>query len=159
MTVSMIQSSFAQKAKYQSIFIYNFSRYIKWPDHMNTGDFVIGVLGDKELYTHLSNMSANKRQTQGMALKVVNYNSIAEVEKCHILVVASRFSSQISGISSNANLSNSAIVTNGEGLAKKGSTINFIEKDGKIKFELNQDDANKRGLKVSSSLLSLAILV
>jgi hypothetical protein len=44
-------------------------------------------------------------------------------------------------------------------MAGKGAAINFVEVDGKIKFELNEENAESRGLKIAGSLASLAILV
>ena len=45
------------------------------------------------------------------------------------------------------------------GAAQKGSDINFIVKDGKLAFELNQASVNRQGLKVSNELSRLAIMI
>jgi hypothetical protein len=45
----------------QSMFIYNFSRLIQWPSGSNTGEFVIGVIGDNEVFSSLSSFVANKK--------------------------------------------------------------------------------------------------
>jgi hypothetical protein len=46
-----------------------------------------------------------------------------------------------------------------DGLGKKGSHINFVIQDGKIRFELNQTTILEAGLKVSSQLSILAATV
>jgi hypothetical protein len=51
------------------------------------------------------------------------------------------------------------VVTESEGLGAKGSDINFVVKDGKLAFELNQLSINKQGLRVSNELTRLAILI
>jgi hypothetical protein len=51
------------------------------------------------------------------------------------------------------------LITEEAGLGAKGSDINFITKDGKLAFELNQAAASKRNLKVSNTLTSMAILI
>ncbi|MCH8318767.1 MAG: YfiR family protein, partial [Bacteroidetes bacterium] len=43
--------------------------------------------------------------------------------------------------------------------AKKGACINFITQNGQVKFELNKFAIEKHGLKVSPSLVKLAIVV
>ena len=53
-------AAYAQKTKYQSIFIYNFCKYIKWPDDFNKGKFFIGVLGEAEFQGDLESMVASK---------------------------------------------------------------------------------------------------
>ncbi len=151
--------SFAQKEKFQSLFIYNFSRYIKWPDDMMSGDFVIGVMGQSGIYKELQTMAEAKKQTQGMNIIVKQFNSVSEIQKCHILFVSDNLASQLGAISGAAQVQSTLIVTDSPGSAKKGAAINFVEESSRIKFELNQSEADKRNLKISGSLISLAILV
>jgi hypothetical protein len=51
------------------------------------------------------------------------------------------------------------VVTEENGLGVKGSNINFIMREGKLAFELNQATLNKQNLKVSNELSRLAILI
>lgn len=156
--LTSIQSAHAQKEKYQSLFIYNFSKYVKWPDSHQSGDFVIGILGSANMTKSLKSMSVNKK-VNGSSIVVKEFSSVAEIRDCHILYVAERESGKMSQIIELTKGQSILIVTDKPGLAKKGSVINFIERDGKIKFELNQQYADSRGLKISGSLVSLAILV
>lgn len=148
----------AQKEKFQSIFIYNFSKYVKWPDNMNSGKFVIGVIGSPAMQSELKAMAATKN-VNGLPIEVRQFNSVAEVKDCHILYLASTESGKLDQIVSQTNGKSILIVTDKPGLAEKGASINFVEVDGKIKFELSQQNAEQRGLKVAGSLSSLAILV
>ena len=95
----------------------------------------------------------------GAEIIVKQFSSAEEVKDCHILYVSKSASSKLSEVISRTSDQPVLIVTDTPGMAKKGSVINFIEDDGKIKFELNQSYAESRGLKVSGSLTSLAILV
>ncbi len=148
----------AQKEKFQSIFIYNFSKYVKWPDSMNSGKFVIGVIGSSAMQNELKSMAASKN-VNGLPIEVRQFNSAAEVKDCHILYLASSESGKIDQIVSLTNGKAILIVTDKPGLAEKGASINFVEVDGKIKFELSHQNTEQRGLKVAGSLASLAILV
>ncbi|MGF1638206.1 MAG: YfiR family protein [Cyclobacteriaceae bacterium] len=148
----------AQKAKYQSIFIYNFTKYVKWPNESNN-TFIIGVLGNSDVYASLVEMSEKKKEASGGQLKVVKFNSLADIGDCHILFVPERESSKLAEINAKTSGKNILVITEKSGLAEKGSVINFIEEEGKLKFELNQAQAEIRGLKVSGSLISLAKLV
>src|SRR5665647_286837 len=40
--------------------IYRFTKYIDWPNYNNSGDFVIGIVGDTPLYNELKGFIANK---------------------------------------------------------------------------------------------------
>jgi hypothetical protein len=157
--VVLFNTSFAQKAKYQSIFIYNFSKYVKWPENVGNGGFIIGVLGNSEIQKSLEDMAAMKKSTQGLNINIIKYSDISEIQSCHMLIVADNRLSSMPELQSMPELKNALIITDEPGMAKKGSTINFVEKDGKIRFELNSSEAVKKELKVSSSLTTLAILV
>lgn len=148
----------AQKEKYHSLFIYNFSKYVKWPEGQQSGDFVIAVIGSDNMAKTLKAMASNKK-VSGHNIVIKEYNNSSEVGSCHILYVAEGSSNQISAVLAKTSQKPVLIVSDKPGLAKKGAVINFIEQDGKIKFELNQQMAESRGLKVSGSLTSLAILV
>jgi len=156
--IFMITTVKAQKEKFQSLFIYNFCKYVKWPQNQQSGDFVIGVLGSASITKTLKTMSISKK-VRGSTIVVKEFNSTDDIKGCHILFVAESESGKMSQVVSKTTGQSILIVTDKPGLAKEGAAINFIMKDGKIKFELNQQDAESRGLKISSSLVSLAILV
>ncbi len=70
----------------QSMFIYNFSRLIQWPAGSSTGEFVIGVIGDNEVYSSLSSFVANKKVgTQSIVVK--KFDDPQSISRCQILFV------------------------------------------------------------------------
>ncbi len=152
------QSAWAQKEKYHSIFIYNFCKYVKWPENQSSGKFVIGVFGNPKIQKDLTTMASTKK-INGMQIEVRKISSTAEIGDCNILYVANSESDKMDQITSVTINQSVLIVTDKPGLAQKGAMINFVEIDGKIKFELNQQNAESHGLKVAGSLASLAILV
>jgi hypothetical protein len=151
-------SANAQKEKFHSLFIYNFSKYVKWPDGQQNSEFVIGVLGSADMVKTLESMAKSKT-VNGNSIIVRNYKNASEVKDCQILYVSEEASSEINNVLARTSKRPVLIVSDKPGLAQKGSVINFVEQGGKIKFELNQKMAESRGLKVSGSLTSLAILV
>ena len=46
-----------------------------------------------------------------------------------------------------------------EQFARRGGIINFVLKDNKVRFEINRAKAIESGLKLSSKLLKLAMIV
>lgn len=152
------QSAWAQKEKFHSIFIYNFCKYVKWPDAQNSEKFVIGVLGTSAILKDLKSMAAVK-QLNGMSIEIKQFSSAAEISDCHILYVTATESGLLDQVLSKTSSKPVLIVTDNPGLAGKGAAINFVEVEGKIKFELNKKNAEAKGLKVANVLASLAIIV
>jgi hypothetical protein len=123
---SMLQTNAQVNYKIHSLFMYKFTQYIEWP--ANSGDFVIGVIGNSPIISELESIAATK--------KVDTRNIAAKLQGKPIL-----------------------LVSESPGAAKKGSGINFVIVDDKMKFELNKAAVEKQGLKVSGDLAKLAIVV
>lgn len=156
--VALVGSLCAQSSeKYQALFIYNFTRYIEWPS-ANSSEFTIGVLGKSSVYKELVTL-AEGRKVGAQTIKVKKFASAAEIDNCNIVFVSSEASSQVAAISSSTQSKNTLIITERYGLISKGAGINFIEEDGKQKFQMSRSNLQKNGLKVNNQLVSLATLV
>ena len=146
-------------SKIKSIFIYNFTKYVDWPESQKQGDFVIGILGNSNvnLIKELEKMSQlSKVGTRNFVVKV--YNSVDEIGKCQLLFISSDKSNSIGGAILKVSKYNTLVIGENSGLIKKGAVINFVYQENKQKFELSKDNAEKYGLTVSSSLVNMAIL-
>lgn len=147
-------------AKIKVMFLYNFTKYIEWPQDYKQGDFVIGILGtsSENVTKELEKLAITKKAgIQNIVIKT--YNSVAEIEKCHMLFIPEGKSTSLDDAMAKCRKTSTLIVTEKDGLAKKGSAINFVVKDNKQNFELNKGNIERYNLNVSSSLLSLAIQV
>jgi hypothetical protein len=153
-----LSPAIAQNYKMHSVFIYSFTRYVQWPDPYNQGDFEIMVLGDSPILDELKAM-AQAKKVGDRPIKITKIKEPSEIRKCNILFVPTSRSPEIAAVMEKIDTQSILVVTEEPGLALKGSDINFIIKDGKLAFELNQASVNKQGLKVSNELTRLAILI
>lgn len=138
-------------------FMFHFGKYVQWPDNMQTGDFVVGVVGNSAMKTKLDNLAASKN-INGRKIVIKKVVSAADVEGCNILFIPASDISQVASLKGAAKSKKVLLVTEGDGNISKGSIFNFIEKDGKVRFEFSQAEADAHGLKVSSDLVKLAIV-
>ena len=143
-------------ARFKALFIYQFTKYIEWPASYKSGDFVIGIVGESDVVKHLNTMASTKK-AGSQNIKIVKYNSAAEIGKCHIVFLTKSKSSEFSAALSKTNSNNTLLITEQAGLARKGSDINFVILDNRQKFELNKSNCSKSGLNVSAGLVQLAI--
>lgn len=156
--VLCILPAVAQNYKMHSVFVYSFTRYVIWPDAYNTGDFEIMVLGDSPIIDELKAMAQSKKVGE-RTIKVTRISAPAEIKKCNMLFVSAASSALIPEVMEKVNTQSILVISEEPGAAQKGSDINFIVKDGKLAFELNQASVNRQGLKVSNELSRLAILI
>ena len=142
--------------KYKSIFTLSFIRYIGWPEEVKQGDFVIGVLKDKEVANWLRSLSKGKKfGYQNVVVK--EFKTPAEISDCQVLYVSStvNMSKYASTIVDKVGGKNTLIVTERAGATKYGAMINFVIKEDKLKFEIKKDNASKFGLPISSKLSAM----
>ena len=138
--------------------IYRFTKYIDWPQDKKAGDFIIGIVGDSPLYEELRNFTAGKMVgSQKIAVKRIS--SAANFDNCHILFVCEDESGSVKKIAALTAGAPVLILTESEGLAHKGSCINFIIIDEHLKLEINKNNIGQRNLGIASELLSLGIIV
>lgn len=149
---------YGQEAKYKSVFIYNFTKHFEWPVSYRSGNFVIGVLGNPIIISELENVTSGKK-AGNQTIVVEKYKDVSEIGKCHILFIPSNKSKDMAEVIQKIGTNPSLIVTEKDGMAQQGAAINFIIQEGKIRFELNKNTVNKHGLKISSYLETLAIIV
>jgi hypothetical protein len=149
---------FAQEENYISLYLQNFTRYIEWPEDKRNGKFVIEVLGHASVYEKLKErMSGKKVNNQPVELR--NYMEASKAGSPHIMFVGHWKSRQMPQVLEQLGQQPTLIVTEKEGMIKKGAAINFVIREGKINFEFNRDQALERGLRMSSRLNELGIAV
>lgn len=148
----------AQNYKQYTIFIYSFTRYIQWPEANNQGDFEILVLGDTPLFDELKTMAQHKKIGERV-IKVTKVTSASEIKKCHMLFIPADRPEKLGDILSKVDSQPALVITEQPGLGAQGSCINFITKEGKLAFELNQSALTKQNLKASIELTRLATMI
>jgi hypothetical protein len=138
--------------------LYNFIKYIQWPNETEAGEFVVGVIGDEKIFATLKQWYDGK--PKGSKKYVVKMLSTpAEAGDCQVVYVGKSKSREFESIRNSTSGKSVLTITDGVGLGQKGSCINFKVIDGKLKFELNQAEVSASSLKVSNQLSSMAILI
>lgn len=138
--------------------LYNFIKYVQWPNEGETGEFVVGVIGDDNVFNTLKQWYDGK--PKGSKKYVIKkLSSPAESSDCQVVYVGKSKNKDFDTIKTNTTGKSILTITDGNGLGQKGSCINFKVVDGKLKFELNQATVNGSNLKISSQLSSMAILI
>jgi hypothetical protein len=138
--------------------LYNFIKYVQWPNEGEAGEFVVGVIGDDNVFNTLKQWYDGK--PKGSKKYVIKkLSSPAESSDCQVVYVGKSKNKDFDTIKTNTTGKSILTITDGNGLGQKGSCINFRVVDGKLKFELNQATVNGSNLKISSQLSSMAILI
>jgi hypothetical protein len=138
--------------------LYNFIKYVQWPNEAEGGEFVVGVMGEDDVFNTLKQWYDGK--PKGSKKYVIKkLTSAAEASSCQVVYLGKSKSREFENIKNSVTGKSVLTITDGNGLGQKGSCINFKIVDGKLKFELNQSTVTSSNLKVSGQLASMAIVI
>jgi hypothetical protein len=138
--------------------LFNFIKYVQWPNEADPGEFVVGVIGDDKVYSTL-NQWYNGKAKGSKKYVIKKLTSADESSSCQVVYVGKSKNREFDNIKNSIGGKSILTITDGNGLGQKGSCINFKVIDGKLKFEMNQATLTGSNLKVSSQLSSMAILI
>ena len=156
-----ITSSAQERSKgdLNAMMVYNFLKYIQWPDGKNSGDFRIGVLGANDVFSSLSSWYDNKTKgNKKFFVKKINLGE-DDLSQYQLIYIGKDASAKFDEVLSQVENHPVLTITDKTGMAKAGSCINFRVIQNRLKFEMNQDAIRKASLKVSSQLTNMAILI
>lgn len=152
-----VQATHAQIStrKLEAIYLYNFTKYIDW--HRTHEVFVIGVLRDTHIATELSeNLKGKEINNTPIQFKTIS--SLSDATHCQILYLPKSESRDLNALLQTISNKNVLLVSE-EDLAARGASVSFFTDGSKLRFKINQQALDKAGLKASSSLLGLAIVI
>lgn len=144
-----------QSIEYQvkAAMLYNFTRFISWPD--TTGPVLrLCVVGDDPFGTALAAIDGEPVDSRTLAVaRQVNPDSL---ENCHVVFVSRSAYRMLPELL--AALADQPVVTIGEGpdFMARGGTIGLVVVEGKVRFDINAQGLERRGVRISSKLLRLA---
>ncbi|HEY0655046.1 MAG TPA: YfiR family protein [Chryseosolibacter sp.] len=152
-----IHDATAQVSNYKAytLFVYNFTKYIQWPDGSIKDDFVIGVFGKSPILEELQKMGEVKKAGD-KNIRVVEISEATLGSDIHILFVPEQKSNQIATILTAVKGKPVLLVSDKPGLVEKGAGISFLSDHNNLKFELNSNSIANQNLKISKTLEALA---
>ena len=147
----------AQTSSYgelQGAYIFNFAKYIKWPDNVKT--LTIGVYGDSDIAEDLfKTMEGKKAGMREIILKEITSPEMAI--ECEIIYLPEANSRDLS-VLKQATIGKSILIVTEEDLIRKGAGISFVIEDDRLRFKLKKSILAEAGLTVSEGLLKIAIV-
>ena len=141
-----------------SVYMNGFIKYVQWPAEENQGDFEITVLGESPVFAELKLMAEKKRAGGTRTIHVTKISSLTEYKKSHILYITPEWTTKFSDVASKTGEAPVLLVTDQAAGVNRGC-VNFVNnKEGKLAFEINQEQMTKHKLRAASELMRLAIV-
>jgi hypothetical protein len=143
----------SQEYQIKAAYLYNFLKYVDWPEPINR-TFMICVAGQNPFGSVLDGLTSNER-VRGNPVKT---KIILGFEPGCDVIFTPRTSNIPAYLQGAAGM---PILTVGETprFIEQGGIVNFFLENGRVRFEINRNAAERAGLRFSSRLLQLAKIV
>jgi hypothetical protein len=157
-----IHASQQRPSEYEvkAAYLLNFLKFVRWPvSSEGTESFIpICILGEDPFGAALDNIVSGQ-QIDGKRVVPRRISRPADMNGCRILFIDLSESGQLGRIFEI--LGNLPVLTVSEipNFASRGGIIQFVLKDGRVRFEINVMNAQRIGLTLSSQLLNVASAV
>ena len=141
----------------KALFLFNFTKFVEWPQAAFTDEhspLKLCVLGENPFAKAVKVLA--DEEVGGRKLTFQHLESGNSLETCHVLFISRSERDRLPQIL--AGLHNAPVLTVSEmpAFIEQGGMINFILEGSKVRFDINQEAAERAGLKISSRLLALA---
>jgi hypothetical protein len=146
--------------KIKAGYIYNFARFIKWPEQSfenHPNSFLLCLIEGDPFASQFDKVKG--KSITGKKLTIKRLSSQGNLKQCQILFIPTTKRKNMRAIIKS--LKNSHVLTVGEvqGFHKLGGMVGLIKKDNQVKLEINLQATKKKELRINAKLLEIATIV
>ena len=141
----------------RALYIFDIARYVDYGEALDTmALFRVGVLAkDSELYWEMGNLAKTRKQIQDVPVNIVVFRDENRIEYTNVLYVSKDEGFNLERVKRKIEGKKTLLITEGYEFGK--SMFNFIVVNGNPKFEINEEELNRAGLSIPSTLLHQAV--
>src|SRR5262245_20974527 len=140
--------------------LWNIAKFVEWPTlpEDRNSPLVFTILGEDDLAASLAGLLSS-RTVNGRPVFVRFARRPQDAKGSQILYLAASESEQLAHVLAAVDSTAVLTVSDAPGFAARGGMVGFETEGTRVRFEVNRNQAERNGLKLSAKLLSLAKLV
>ena len=151
------QSAVPKEYQVKAAFLFHFVQFVEWPPSAFASPdspICIGVLGENPFGTALEEVVRGEK-VQNRNLIVQSAPRVENLRDCHLVFISKSETARMAAILADLDTRPVLTVSEVDSLTQRGAVINLFLAGSKVRFEINPAAARRKGLKISSQLLSL----
>ncbi len=142
----------------KAAFLYRFTEFVEWPAQaFSTPQSPIRVcIFGLDPFGNALDRTLRGEQVKGRPLVAMRTRRMEELSACHIVFISRSEREQAAAVLSRLRENPVLSVSEAQDFLEQGGMINFVTEGARIRFEINNESAQRAGLMLSSKLLTLA---
>jgi hypothetical protein len=158
---STVQAQPLGESALKAAFLYNFSKFVEWPDQAlprESNPFTICLAGDPRM-AEATDQFIKDKHVHGRPVVARAPSSVKDVTNCHLLFIAASARHFEEVVTNGAAALPILTVGESDQFLAQGGIIKLFVEDGRMRFEISPQAAERAQLKISSKLLTLGKIV
>lgn len=150
----------AEENDLKAAFIYNFAKFTHWPAaNASATDqpITICVFGRIDFQRQLASVDGKSVGEQPVVVKYLR--DILEVPVCRILFIGQLDPQELKAVLGSTQQFPVLTISDAPGFAQSGGIVEIFREDQRLRLRVNTKSAESAGVKLSSKVLRLAIIV
>ena len=159
--IAAAQSGQPSEYEVKGAFLFNFTKFVEWPDSSFSNaqaPIVIGIIGEDPFGDSLLRIIGGQK-AQGRAILIIKYRRGDDVRRSHVLFISTSERQHSAEILAGLQDASVLTVSDIDGFAEAGGTMQFVMQENRVHFIVNLDAATQSKLRVSAKLLALARVI
>ena len=155
-----VQAQVATAPELKAAFLLNFVKFTTWPVSVapDGADLTMCIVGDGRVVIALDAVTAGQRiDAHGIVVKAMGDHENAQ--RCHLLYASGLRADQEQNLIDATRGKPILTASDSSTFMKRGGVAAFHVAGGRMKFSVNPSAAERAQLRISSKLLSLAVIV
>lgn len=149
----------AQEHEVKAAFLFKFPAFVEWPAARRAGTpFVIAVVGAPEIAAALRAL-AEGRSFEGRPIQVREPGEANGMQGAHMVFVGRGARARLPFLARSLGGAPVLLVAESPGALDEGAMVNFVVREGRVRFDVALDAAEAAGLRINARLLAVANFV
>jgi hypothetical protein len=142
----------------QAAYLYQFLRFVEWPEADAGAPLAVCVVG-KDPFGNTLDLAVQGRRVGARKVTVVRLPDAEAAATCDLLFLPAGETARLPALQRAIGDHPVLLVSDAGDFARNGGMIGFFRDADRLRFEVNPDAAEIRGLRISSRLLAIARVV
>ena len=152
---SHIGAEVASEAQLKTLYLFNFSRFVQWPESKNDAKtFRFCTYPENPFGAILHQLEQRTIQTK--PIQINELKSVEDIKFCHVAFIALDPGANLEKVAAIAKKYHVLTISDQNEFVNKGGMIQMFIEKGKIRFNINFDTSQGASLQIDSKLLQLA---
>ncbi|ATG90851.1 hypothetical protein MKLM6_2636 [Methylomonas koyamae] len=143
----------ANEAAVKVAFLYNFFKFIEWPESASQSKFNLCLVTPHDLGDNL--LALEGKTVNGKPLAVLQDVPAKDLKTCHLVFIG-KSTANAGDIPRDLKGAPVVTVSDKPGFLQQNGTIGLVQDGNRLNFEVNLDNANAANVRISAQLLKLA---